>query len=52
MTTRLAGNLSNRLPMNGEHTATVKAASVNASETCPLVQWNVAQSGFKKTLNV
>ena len=38
--------------MNGEQTATVSAASVNAKETRVRDQWNVKASGFKKIPNV
>lgn len=38
--------------MYGEQAATVSAATVNASDTCALLQPNSAVSGFKKMPNV
>lgn len=47
-TTRRAGKRSSNLPMKDEHTATVRAASVNARDTRVLDQPNDSASGFQK----
>src|SRR5436309_15486719 len=47
-----AGYRSSRRPVYGEQAATVSAATVNASDTCALLQPNSAVSGFKKMPNV